>query len=240
MFLKAKYYFQELNALSLDPIGLRRIRVPVQTRELTLVFYGDSRAAQWPQPVWLEGQVLNLGIQGQTTEQILERFDFHLKPLHPKIVLVQAGINDLKTIPLFPRDEEIIIANCCNNLRRIVERSRQLGAHVVISTIFPIGQLPPQRRPFWSDRVDPAIKQVNQFIGSLASNDVSVFDTAAVLADKNGKLIPKYSRDLLHLSAEGYKQLNIGLRGCLEPVISDWGNHGAPLRMVPQEKPNHG
>ena len=220
LFGLARHYYTELNAAKLDPLDLRRFGVPAPQDELTLVFYGDSRAAQWPAPSWLEGQTLNLGIAGQTTEQILERFDHHLAGLHPKFVLLQAGINDLKTIPLFPDNEQKIIDNCKDNLGQLVERSRQLGAHVVITTIFPLGRVPLARRLIWSDRVAPAVASVNRYIESLASDHVTVMDSGDVLADTTGIIHARYSRDFLHLSAEGYRQLDNSLHACLQPLIS--------------------
>lgn len=224
VFRKAKSIYQELNAVRLDPLGMGRIHVPSGVSEPAMVFYGDSRMEQWPQPPWLAEPVVNLGIAGQTTRQILDRFDTHLAPLHPKIVVIHAGINDLKTIPLFPNDEARIIADCRSNLQQMVERSRALGARVVISTISPAGKLPLHRRPFWSDRVDAAIQEVNQSIELLASDGVMVLDTAALLSDGSGKLVPAYSRDFLHLSAEGYTQLNKALRECVEPRLRDGRN----------------
>ncbi|MFK5922637.1 MAG: GDSL-type esterase/lipase family protein [Verrucomicrobiota bacterium] len=162
VFQRAKLYYSEANAVRLDPLGLRQLEVTSSPENLALVFYGDSRAAQWPEPTWLEGRTLNLGIGAQTTEQILGRFGYHLAPLSPRIVVLQAGINDLKTIPLFPDAEAQIIERCKENIGHIVSRSRDHGAHVIVTTIFPVGELPFERRPFWSDRVDPAIDEVNK------------------------------------------------------------------------------
>jgi lysophospholipase L1-like esterase len=217
---KTKSIYRDLNALRLDPLELRRIPAS-QDSEPSMVFYGDSRMSQWPQPPWLSEPVVNLGISGQTTRQILDRFDENLGQLRPKVVVIHAGINDLKTIALFPDDEARIIADCSANLRLMVERSRSLGARVVISTIFPAGELPLYRRPFWSDRVDSAILEVNQTIKSFACEGVSVLDTVEALTDASGQLVPAYSRDFLHLSPEGYTQLNKALRDCLEPRRPD-------------------
>jgi len=219
-FREAKSFYQELNALRLDPLGLRRVDVTPGVSQPAVVFYGDSRMSQWPQPPWLAEPVVNLGIAGQTTRQIVDRFDAHLAPLRPKVVVIHAGINDLKTLPLFPGDEARIIADCRANLQRVVERSRTLGAHVVISTLCPAGKLPFYRRPFWSGRVDSAIREVNETIKSMASDSVTVLDAAAALTGDNGELVPAYSRDFLHLSPEGYQRLNAELRRHVEPALA--------------------
>jgi len=65
-----------------------------------VVFFGDSRAYDWPAPSGLEGlEFVNRGIGNQTTAQVLGRFEAHIAPLHPQVVVLQVGINDLKLIP---------------------------------------------------------------------------------------------------------------------------------------------
>lgn len=218
LYRHTRLYYQELHATKLDPLGTLRFQVPRPVEDLQLLFYGDSRAAQWPAPASLVGRTMNFGIGGQTTEQILGRFDQYLAALKPRIVLVEAGVNDLKTIPLFPDREAAIIARCEANLRQIVERSRQLGAHVVITTVFPVGNYSLERSLVWSDRVPLAIQRVNEFIRSLESGGVTVFDADKVLADQSGKLRPEFSADLLHLSPTGYAALNQGLERLLETM----------------------
>lgn len=86
-----------------------------------------------------------------------------MAPLQPDIVILQVGINDLKTLPLFPERQEEIIANCKTNIQQIVDKSLQADASVILTTIFPLGQLPIERRLFWSEEVALAIDDVNQF-----------------------------------------------------------------------------
>ncbi len=52
---------------------------------------------------------VNRGIGNQTTAQVLGHFHAHVAPLHPQTIILQVGINDLKTIPLFPEQAETII-----------------------------------------------------------------------------------------------------------------------------------
>ena len=46
-------------------------------------------------------------------------------------MVVQAGINDLKAIPLFPARRAGIVADCTANLREVVRRAGDGGATVV-------------------------------------------------------------------------------------------------------------
>ncbi len=138
---------------------------------------------------------------------MLGRFDAHVAPLHPQIVILQLGINDLKTIPLFPERRADIIAECEKNIREIMDRSTRLGAKVIITTIFPAGNVPLERQFVWSRDVPEAIGEVNEFIRSLHSPQVTVMDTFGVLTD-SGFPHTAYYQDTLHLNPSGYDALN--------------------------------
>jgi lysophospholipase L1-like esterase len=140
--------------------------------------------------------------------------------LQPQIVVVQVGINDLKTIPLFPGRRQAIVARCQENVRRIVQQSTELGATVVLSTIFPTGPVPLERRPFWSGEVALAIDELNAYLHSLAGARVVVLDAHAILADDAGRTRAGYRADFLHLNAAGYAALNQALTELLAQVNS--------------------
>lgn len=211
--------------MRLDPIGLSRYPVnlkqaatPGQTR---VVFLGDSRAAAWTSPDLSRYEFVNRGINGETSAQTLLRFTEHVRSLQPDVVVIQVGVNDLKTIALFPERRESIIANCQANIRQIVEDAKNLGAVVIVTTIFPIGEVPLARRLFWSDQIGQAVKAVNADIDTFAGKQVIVFNTAAVLGDRQGRVLQQYQADELHLNNQGYAALNQELEQLLKTVHSD-------------------
>jgi len=214
LFDQGRWYYTQLNAARLNPLGLDYYDITANQRHRTnpdlirVVFFGDSRAASWPSPDLNRFEFLNRGIGSQTTKQALLRFDYHVKPLQPQVIIVQVGINDLKTAPLFPERTESIIVNCEANIQQVVARSTDIGATVVLTTIFPTGKVPLERRPFWSDDVVLAIDEVNSFIRSLEGENVIVFDAFSILADDGRMTNPEYGQDLLHLNAAGYERLN--------------------------------
>ena len=218
--LWARQYYLELNRTRLDPVGLSAYdatTAPLKSSVVRFLFYGDSRAYTWPMPTGFEAwEVFNHGIGGQTTAQILARFDDHLVPLQPDLVLIQAGINDLKTIGLFPAQRDEIVANCKKNLAAMVQRATAQGATVILTTVFPTAQPSLLRRPFWSDAVGEAIVEVNLYLKTLAGDRVVLFDSAALLVGADGAIQPVYSYDLLHLNQAGYAALNAALRALLE------------------------
>jgi lysophospholipase L1-like esterase len=214
LFVAARRYYLQVNAAPLDPLGLSFYPAgsdpqPPTTTQLRVVFFGDSRAFDWPAPSDLEGfDFVNRGIGNQTTAQVLGRFDAHVALLHPRIVVLQMGINDLKIIPLFPDQKVSIVANCKANIVKIVEQSVASDATVILTTVIPLGRVPLARRLFWSDDVAWAIEDVNAFLRTLEGRNVIILDTSTVLADEGGVVRQEFSRDLLHLQDAGYEALN--------------------------------
>ncbi|NJK68936.1 MAG: hypothetical protein HC789_06100 [Microcoleus sp. CSU_2_2] len=43
-----------------------------------------------------------------------------------------------------------------------------------MTTIFPVGEVPLERKPFWSDEISRAIKEVNAYIATLAGEKTLV------------------------------------------------------------------
>ena len=111
-----------------------------------------------------------------------------------------------------------IVEQCKNNLHHIIQKARQQGSTVVISTIFPLGEIPLERRLIWSDEVAASINEVNEFIVAQQATDVIIFPGYQLLSDQKDKVKPEYSRDLLHLNAAGYKRLNQQLSKLLETL----------------------
>jgi lysophospholipase L1-like esterase len=232
LFLIGRYYYLQLNSTNLDPLGLRTFSadsvphgVPAASTA-TVVFFGDSRAEMWPVPAKLKGfSFVNRGINSQTSAQVLGRFDKHVLPLHPTIIIVQVGINDLKTIPLFPERKTALITNCKANIQQIVARSVNSGATVILTTIFPIGPVPLTRQPFWSSDVAQAVSEVNAYLYSLKARDVLVLDAYLLLAQK-GQVQSNYVRDTLHINERGYKALNQELTKVLSTWLKDKSLNG--------------
>jgi len=216
-------YYTLLYAVELDPLGLGIFQDPPSQETpdenlQTVVFFGDSRAAQWPTPNVDGFWFINRGIGNQTSAQIVSRFDVHIRPLQPDIVVLQFCINDLKTIPLFPERKRQIILNCEANIQRMVQQSLDMDAIVVLSTVFPAGKVPLARRLVWSDDIGKSVEEVNAFIQALSREGVIIFDAAKILSDDTGKLKQQYSFDTLHLNEQGYQALNAEFIKILEEL----------------------
>jgi lysophospholipase L1-like esterase len=217
------HYYTALNATRLDPLQLGDYPPTAwpdgNPGAVKVLFVGDSRAFNWPALVADERwRFLNRGIGGQTSSQVQLRFAEHVTPLQPDVVIIQVSINDLKTIPLFPEQRAAIAATCQRNLADMVAQARALGAKVILTTIFPVGELSLARRLVWSPAVGEAVAEVNAYLHTLAGPDVVIFDSAAILADDRGNTRPEYQVDLLHINAAGYAALNAHLRPLLQTL----------------------
>jgi lysophospholipase L1-like esterase len=212
-------YFASVLEVRLDPVGLKvyqadRAKDPPPGP--VLLFFGDSRALMWAEPDSFVGfHVVNRGIGNQTTAQIAMRVDSDVVPLHPSVVVLEAGVNDLKSIAQLPARRAEIVADCESNLERIVNACRRAGATVVVVSIFDIGDVSLWKRPFWSGEVSAAVREVNAFLPRLAGSHVLFFDAAPVLGGP-GRVEHDYQLDYLHLSPAGYRALD----GKLVPLLS--------------------
>ena len=210
----AKQQYQETQAIRLDPLQLNFYPTEIPTNfsvKKRIVFFGDSRALSWLTPKMAHVDFINRGVGQQTSEQIRLRFKQHVAPLQADTIILQLCINDLKTIPLFPQQRDAIVARCKQNISDIVAQARLSGSKVLLTTVFPLGEIPLERRLFWSDAVAPAIREVNAFIATQAGEGVSILDAFTLLQGESDKIKPEYSRDLLHLNSYGYEMLNQAL-----------------------------
>lgn len=225
LFRFADQYYRQLNGTRLDPLGLNQFASAPNPRESVpadqplVLFYGDSRAAEWSDPAVPGVSFANRGIGSQTSSQIWLRYATHVTPIAPDVLVVQMCINDLKTIPLFPQRKTAVIATCQQNINQIVQMARAQNITVVLTTIIPVGPFPIERRFLWSADIPLAIDEVNAFIRALdGSEGVIVLDAYALLVDEEERLAAAYRRDELHLNGQGYAVLNEALREMLLPL----------------------
>jgi lysophospholipase L1-like esterase len=191
------YFFLENRALASRPPQRRRI-----------VLFGDSRIERWTQPPVMSGsQVVNRGIGGDTTAQLLLRLKRDVIDLHPDVVVVQVGINDLKAIGIMPENADRITKLVKNNIRKMVSLLRQNNIRVLLMTILPAGRPDLIHRLAWSNGIDRSVATVNQYIRYLGrKTEVSVLDCTPPFA-RGGRMRSEYAEDTLHLNAKGYELL---------------------------------
>ena len=62
---------------------------------------------------------------------------------------------------------------------------------------------------------------MNAFLETLASDQVTIFETNKLLANSEGIVFPEYRLDFLHLNSAGYDALNDAIYELLVPYEKD-------------------
>ena len=97
---------------------------PPEEEKPRVVLFGDSRISLWSPVIRLDRcEIVNRGWSGETTSQGLLRLDRDVIALRPRMVLIQEGINDLKGIGLFTREEDAIVDQWRRTWRRLCRGS---------------------------------------------------------------------------------------------------------------------
>jgi lysophospholipase L1-like esterase len=163
-----------------------------------VVFMGDSITEYWVKgdPGLFNGGVVGRGVSGQTSPQMLLRFFQDVIDLHPKVVHIMAGTNDVagNTGPTTEKDFQ-------NNLRAMVELAQAHHIRVALGSIPPASAFPwqPALRPA------PSIQHLNAWLRQYARETHSRYiDYYAALNDGQGGFKPDLSNDGVHPNRDGY------------------------------------
>jgi lysophospholipase L1-like esterase len=175
-----------------------------------ILMLGDSRIAAWDCSELAGKRVINAGFPGITSAQLASGCGRILEDTHPKIVVVQVGINDLKLIGVRLQWRERIVENCISNILSIVDQSKKTGARVIVTTIWPVGRLTLLRRFVWNHDIDAAVDEANSRLKAAL-----VSDPNAVAVDLFSEMTQGLSQDqrldlytdTLHLKPAAYEQL---------------------------------
>jgi lysophospholipase L1-like esterase len=163
-----------------------------------VIFIGDSITENWKigDPSLFSPTVLDRGIGGQTTPQILLRFYQDVVALRPQVVHIMAGTNDISGNTGAITDGAIL-----QNIRAMIDIAKANGIKVVLASITPSKQF--VAKP----GVDPSprIEAVNRALIKLAAEKkITVVDYCPALADSSGALADALGNDGLHPNRDGY------------------------------------
>lgn len=183
-----------------------------------VVFFGDSRIAQWaPLPDLPGSEIVLRGVGGETTEQMRSRLASDVVALEPEWVVLQAGINDLVAASLAGSQEGSIAARTRDNLTGFVGALHEQGIGVVLLSVIPPARRDPLRFLLWPGSLEDHVVETNRALKRLPGDaDLRFIDTRAVLQDDTGAFWPGVNADTLHLTREGYARLNRAIESALE------------------------
>ena len=168
--------------------------------EETIVFLGDSITQGGDWAAWFpELNTVNLGVGGDTTDDVLLRLDAVVEA-RPDEVMLLIGTNDLGT----RQSVEHLVRNIQTML---VSLRRDLpGTRMLVQSILPRG------REF-ADRIQEANIHLRQFAATIRAQ---YLDLWPAFAEPDGEINPAYSDDRLHLNDAGYEAWLGELRPALQ------------------------
>lgn len=226
LYRQAVRTYTELQEVRLDPTDAKRFSatnaalpapLPAQSR---VVLFGDSRIAMWkPLPDVPEIQFVNRGVAGETTDQLLVRVERDVVSLSPDLVVIEMGINDLKTIGLFPDRAPEIVNSCNRNIDQMLALLRERKIEAALLTVFPPDGVPLERRSTWSDKTRDAVAEINGHLRALRLPGVTIVDCDPALND-HGRMNDKYALDTLHLNEAGYAALDAAVGPVLQKTVA--------------------
>jgi lysophospholipase L1-like esterase len=187
----------------------------------TIVIFGASYAQQWGTPR-LPGftRVINRGVTGQKTDEMLKRFNRDVIAVRPDAVLIWGYANNItKARPHDLTNNKAVIEP---HYERMIETAQKAGIDVILATEVPLtdpdGWLDDLRawignlrgKESYAARTSAHIREVNDRLRSLAAREgCRILDFERVFSNKQGTRKPAYAKeDLSHISAAGYKALS--------------------------------
>lgn len=162
------------------------------------VMIGDSITEFWltTAPALFASAIVDRGIAGQTSPQIQLRFYQDVVRLHPRVVHIMCGTNDIagNTGPTSPE-------GYTNAILAMVDMARANGIAVVLGSIPPAGAFS------WREGYRPAaqIIALNAWLRDLAQQRGLVYaDYHSAMAAPDGSMRDGLSSDGVHPNAAGY------------------------------------
>jgi lysophospholipase L1-like esterase len=177
---------------------------PPAPGENRVVFFGDSITDRWKLDDYFPGKhYVNRGISGQTTPQMLIRFRPDVIDLHPKVVIILAGTNDIagNTGPMRLEDIE-------GNYASMAELARVHDIKVIYCSVLPVHEYTEQAGDMFTQRPPEKILELNRWLKNYCAsplNRCSYLDYFRAMVDKNGYLQKELADDGLHPNKAGYK-----------------------------------
>jgi len=167
--------------------------------ENSVVFMGNSITEGWvnASPEFFpENNYIGRGISGQTTPQMLVRFMPDVIDLHPKVVVILAGTNDIAGNTGFSSVKMIT-----DNIKAMAQLAVANDIKVILCSVLPVFDYP------WRTGLEPVdkIEETNQWLKEYAlENGLIYLDYFSEMADEKKGLKKEFSKDGVHPNLKGY------------------------------------
>lgn len=167
------------------------------------VFVGDSIFEEYDLDKYYENMpVVNSGISGNSTEDILNDMENRIYKYNPSKVFLMIGTNDCI--------HDISSEETIENVGKIIDgiKKNRPYAEIYVQSIYPVNKTDNEKISLGvvDDRNNDDIKTMNYGIEKLCKekkvNYMNIYDS---LIDEEGNLELDYTKEGLHISEEGYE-----------------------------------
>lgn len=160
-----------------------------------------SQYAYWLMQSHPDWNVLNMGVNGERSDQIRGRFERDVIDRHPRVVIIIAGVNDVYQ----GRD----VQHLKEQLASMYERAKRAGIPVIAGSVVPYNTAAAGQ--------NEKMHAINEWIRERAGEDpnLTFVDTRAATAAPNNPDLLFESPDGLHPSPAGYRRM----AEAIEPVL---------------------
>ena len=178
---------------------------------------GDSITENWRKSstghpeFFTDNNYLNFGISGQTTTQMLARFEKEVVANKPQCVVICGGTNDIAGNGGAIENSAIL-----KNIEEMGNMAQEARIKVILCSILPTDHY------WWKPNMTPGeivsrIAEMNTLIRNLCNNrNWTYVDYFTPMADKTtGAILSQYSDDRIHPNQAGYEVME----GIIRPVI---------------------
>ncbi|WP_336687756.1 SGNH/GDSL hydrolase family protein [Chryseobacterium bernardetii] len=178
-------------------------------KKVDVVFMGNSITEGWVKThpeFFSENNYTGRGISGQTTSQMLLRFQSDVIALKPKLVVINAGTNDIaQNTGIYDPDFTF------NNIKAMADIAQNNGIKVIIASVLPAAAFPWRKEiTEVSQKVDALNNRLKQYAGS---NKFIFVDYNMAMRDAKGGMREGLSKDGIHPVPAGY--------AIMEPMIKN-------------------
>ncbi|MCT2561209.1 GDSL-type esterase/lipase family protein [Chryseobacterium herbae] len=176
-------------------------------KKVDVVFMGNSITEGWVKShpeFFSQNNYVGRGISGQTSSQMLLRFQNDVVVLKPKLVVINAGTNDIaQNAGAYDPDFTF------SNIKVMADIARSNGIKVIIASVLPAAAFP------WRKEITDATQKVDALNSRLKqyshSSKITFIDYNTAMRNEKGGMRDGLSSDGIHPDLAGY--------AIMEPIV---------------------
>lgn len=187
----------------------KKVEVKIKTVEKIVVddnylFLGDSITDFYDlEKFYPDMPVVNSGISGHTTQDILNDMENRVYKYNPSKVFIVIGINDLA--------REVKVDDIVDNIKKIVNNIQENRPYceIYLESVYPINRTDDDKidKGVVTDkRKNEDVREINKKLKEFSKKEkITYIDMYSILKDDDDNLKIEYTTEGLHISEEGYK-----------------------------------